>query len=212
MSAGSRIARTVSATLIVILLYLLLWPVPIDPVAWEAPVDRGLVDPFGPDDRLRRARSVTLGDHEGPEDIVAGPDGHIYTGTSDGRIIRFTSEGPGVEVFADTGGRPLGLEFDVDGNPYVANAYIGLQMITPGGEVTSAQVLAFYEPLEYLPSERWFRQFFGVSKRDKLRLGYDIHGASGATISARVMTESVRRFLAIYQVLIEPARAAKPES
>ena len=60
MSAGSRIARTVSATLIVILLYLLLWPVPIDPVAWEAPVDRGLVDPFGPDDRLRRARRMQL--------------------------------------------------------------------------------------------------------------------------------------------------------
>ena len=79
MSTGSRIVGTVNASLIVILLYLLLWPVPIDPVAWEAPVDRGLVDPFGPDDRLRRARSVTLGDHEGPEDIAGGPDGHIYT-------------------------------------------------------------------------------------------------------------------------------------
>jgi len=149
MSAGSRIVGTVNATLIVILLYLLLWPVPIDPVAWEAPVDRGLVDPFGPDDRLRRARSVTLGDHEGPEDIAADPDGHIYTGTSDGKIIRFTSEGPGVEVFADTGGRPLGLEFDVDGNLYVANAYIGLQMITPGGEVTLLTNAYRGEPINY---------------------------------------------------------------
>ena len=85
-----------------------------------------------------------------------------------------------------------------------------MTVLSPTGEVTTAQVLAFYEPLEYLPSDRWFRQFLGVSKENELRLGYDIHGVSGATISARVMTECVRRFLAIYQVLIEPARAEKP--
>ena len=86
-----------------------------------------------------------------------------------------------------------------------------MTVLSPGGEVRLARVLAFYEPLEYLPHDRWFRQFLGVSGKDGLRLGYDIQGVSGATISVRVMTESVRRFLAIYRVLIEPKREASPE-
>ena len=83
----------------------------------------------------RSSEQIDLDEHEGPEDIAGGPDSKIYTGTSDGKIIRFASNGFGVDVFADTGGRPLGLEFDRDGNLYVANAYVGLQKITPDGTV-----------------------------------------------------------------------------
>lgn len=122
--------------LVALLLYLLLWPVPLEPIAWNAPVDAGLVDPFEPNDRLARARLVALGTHEGPEDIVGGPDGLIYTGTSDGKIIRFTPSGNSVEEFADAGGRPLGMEFDGDGNLIVANAELGLQRVTPMGNVS----------------------------------------------------------------------------
>ena len=80
MTAVRRTAGTLLAVVAVILLYLFFWPVPIDPVAWDAPQDRGLVDPFEPNDRLRKARLVDLGAHEGPEDIAGGPDGLIYTG------------------------------------------------------------------------------------------------------------------------------------
>jgi len=128
------------------------------------------------------------------------------------KLSRSRLEGELVTVFTGWKGEELLGYAQIDVHQVRTLPEAFMTVLSPGGEVTSAQVLAFYEPLEYLPSERWFRQFFGVSKRDKLRLGYDIHGVSGATISARVMTESVRRFLAIYQVLIEPARAAKPES
>jgi len=116
------------------LVYLLTWPVPIDPVAWDAPGDAGLVDPFAVNDRLSPARRLDLGPHEGPEDIAQGPDGRLYTGTSDGLILRL---GPGgqAEVFADAGGRPLGLEFDTSGNLLVANAYSGLQRIRTDGRI-----------------------------------------------------------------------------
>jgi hypothetical protein len=70
---------------VALLLYLFLWPVPIDPVSWDAPVDAGLVDPFNPNNRLASARLIELGVHEGPEDIAGGPDGLVYTATSDGR-------------------------------------------------------------------------------------------------------------------------------
>lgn len=149
MTGRGRIAGGIAAAFVALLLYLVLWPVPIDPVAWDAPDDRGLVDPFGPDDRLRRAQLIELGDHQGPEDIAAGPDGKLYTGTSDGRIIRFAANGSGVETFAETGGRPLGLEFDRDGDLYVANAYIGLQKISPDGSVVLLSDAYSGEPINY---------------------------------------------------------------
>lgn len=130
-----RIAGTISGLVALLVLYLLFWPVPIDPVAWEAPEDRGLVDPFEPNRRLARARPIDLGPHEGPEDIAGGPDGLIYASTSDGNVIRFRTNGTNVEVFAEAGGRPLGLEFDNAGNLLVANAYLGLQRIRRDGAV-----------------------------------------------------------------------------
>ena len=124
------------ALLAIVLLYLLLWPVPIDPVAWDAPVDRGRVDPFGPDDRLKRARPLKLGEHVGPEDITRGIDGLFYATSHGGKILRINNRGD-VDVFADVGGRPLGIETHRDGTLIVANAYRGLQQITADGTVTT---------------------------------------------------------------------------
>ena len=135
MSGIQKLLATVVGLLGLILLYLLLWPVPIEPVSWDAPVDAGLVDPFETNDRLQKARVFDLGAHEGPEDVAGGPDGMIYTATADGVIIRLRPDGSGVEVFADTGGRPLGIEFDAEGNLFVANAYLGIQKISPDGHV-----------------------------------------------------------------------------
>ena len=106
--------------LLILLAYLVLWPVPIDPVSWDAPVDVGLVDPFDANDSLRKAKVFDLGTHEGPEDVAGGPDGLIYAATAGGVIIRLRPDGNGVEVFAETGGRPLGIEFDPEGNLFVA--------------------------------------------------------------------------------------------
>jgi sugar lactone lactonase YvrE len=135
MNLLRRTLGVVLAIVAAFLIYLFLWPVPIDPVAWEAPVDAGLVDPFEPNDRLRKARLIDLGSHQGPEDVAEGSDGLIYTATNGGQVIRFDATGNNIEVFAETGGRPLGLEFDSDGNLLVANAYLGLQRITPDGTV-----------------------------------------------------------------------------
>ena len=79
--------------------YLLLWPVPIDPVAWQAPTDRGYVDPFSINDRLKFATGIDLGNYEGPEDATVGADGRIYATTNGGEIIRIQNRG--VSVFAN---------------------------------------------------------------------------------------------------------------
>ena len=126
----------VGSILVCCVLYLLFWPVPVDPVAWDAPVDQGLVAPYGPNDRLRRAQGIDLGDYQGPEDVTSGIDGQLYATTSGGAVIRINSDGD-VSLFADVGGRALGIETDTDGSLVVANAYLGVQRISPQGTVST---------------------------------------------------------------------------
>ena len=114
--------------------YLLLWPVPVDPVAWQAPVDRGYIDPFAPNKQLKSATGIDLGDFEGPEDATLGQDGRIYVTTKDGSIIRIQNRG--VSEFVNAGGRPLGIETDQNGSLVIANAVLGLQRIDRDGSIT----------------------------------------------------------------------------
>lgn len=114
--------------------YLLLWPVPVDPVSWQAPDDDGFVDPFAPNDMLKPATAVDLGSYEGPEDATRGADGRIYITTSNGAIIRVQNRG--VSEFVKVGGRPLGIEVDSDGSLIVANAELGIQRVAADGTVT----------------------------------------------------------------------------
>jgi len=118
-----------------LLLYFLAWPVQVSPESWIAPQNLGLVDPFAPNNRLQRMRLIDLQNHNGPEDIAAGPDGLLYTGTDDGNIIRLDSAGTSIGVFAHVGGRPLGLEFSATGDLVIANAYTGLQVVRKDGSV-----------------------------------------------------------------------------
>ncbi len=117
------------------LLYLMLWPVPIEPVAWQAPVDRGLVDPFAPNDALRATTAIDLGRFEGPEDATLGHDDAIYATTQTGHVVRIRSRR--AEEFAYVGGRPLGIETAADGSLIVANAVSGLQRVDPSGAVST---------------------------------------------------------------------------
>jgi len=82
-----------------------------------------------------------------------------------------------------------------------------LVVLDRAGKVRSLRVLAFHEPLDYLPAERWYAQFEGKSVEQPLRLGRDVHGIMGATLSARAVTSSVRRVMAFYEVLIRSRSA-----
>jgi sugar lactone lactonase YvrE len=54
----------------------------------------------------------------------------VLCGVSDGRILRLTPDGRRVEVIANTGGRPLGLEWLPDGGLLVCDARLGLLRVT----------------------------------------------------------------------------------
>ena len=126
--------------------YFLSWPVPVEPVAWQAPVDRGYIDPYAPNDSLKPATGIDLGEYEGPEDATLGPDGRIYVSTGSGAIIRVQNRG--ISEFVNTGGRPLGIETNHDGSLVIANAVFGLQRIDRDGVITTLLGELHGQPLE----------------------------------------------------------------
>jgi hypothetical protein len=75
-------------------------------------------------------------------------------------------------------------------------------VLAPGGSVRSVRILAFHEPLDYLPSDRWYAQFAGKGPGDRLHVGGDVHAVVGSTLSARAAAASVRRTLAYHAALI----------
>lgn len=128
--------------------YLLLWPVAIEPLAWTAPADKGFVVPFDSNDSLHYARAIDIAPHAGAEDIAAGRDGYLYSSSDSGAILRYDSRG-NVSVFAEAGGRPLGIEVDGDGSLLVANAYLGLQRVARDGSVATILDSVNGQPLVY---------------------------------------------------------------
>lgn len=77
-----------------------------------------------------------------------------------------------------------------------------LVVLDPAGNLTKVVTLAFHEPPEYQPPERWFSQLLNHTL-DELSFDKDIQGVAGATLSTRASLNSARKVLAIYQVLLK---------
>ncbi|GAS99121.1 strictosidine synthase [Mycolicibacterium canariasense] len=103
----------------------------INPVRWQPPP----VDPL-PDYPLPELTLVPVPGH-GPEDVVTDAQGGLWTGLTDGRIVRLGADGA-VSVVADTGGRPLGMHVARDGRILVCDSHRGLLALEPStGELTT---------------------------------------------------------------------------
>lgn len=116
--------------------YLLTWPVPIAPVSWSAPKAPGYQGPHAVNDKLTQLNMIDLAGEEGPEHIALGPDGKLYTTVASGKIIRMNADGSDQQLFASTGGRVLGFDFDAQGNLIAADAFKGLLAIHPKGDIS----------------------------------------------------------------------------
>lgn len=66
------------------------------------------------------------------------------------------------------------------------------------------EVIAFNEPLEYLPSPQWKAQFEEKKTDTHLHLSQEIHTITGATLSARAITDGSRLAFALYNTLLAP--------
>lgn len=130
--------KLIAGAIVLLLVWFVFGPSPIDPVAWSPPEDEGFVGGYAENEALLTAEVFPLDSGAGPEDIAVDADGRIYGGLHDGRIIRFSSDGSVQEVFATIeGGRPLGLHFDTDGNLIVADAWKGLLSVDANGAITT---------------------------------------------------------------------------
>jgi len=129
-----KVGFAIIACVVLAMGYLTLAPVPIDPVAWDAPENLGFSDDFASNEALKKLTRIPVGDSHGPED-AAELGGMIYVTSQDGNVIRLDPAG-NVEpkIFANTGGVPLGIEA-ADGVLYIADAHLGLLSVTPEGEV-----------------------------------------------------------------------------
>src|SRR5262245_1934080 len=116
-----RLAAVTGFGLAAVLAYLCFWPVPIQPVAWAAPTPPGYTGGHAPNARLSGLQTIGLGNEFGPEHIAIGPDGKLYAAMTSGSLLRMNADGSGQEVFASTGGRVLGFDFDAGGRMIAAD-------------------------------------------------------------------------------------------
>jgi hypothetical protein len=143
----SRFIFFLLALFILALGYLLLWPVPINPQSWEPTPDTGYVGVYAPNNALSDLERLDMGE-EGPEDIAIR-DGLIYASSQTGKILTYDLATGDVRNFADTGGIPLGIEFDDYERLLVADAAKGLLRIDSNGKVETLLATFNNAPIVY---------------------------------------------------------------
>lgn len=77
-----------------------------------------------------------------------------------------------------------------------------LIVLSPNGTVRKLLTLAFHEPQDYRVPIRWLNLFENQNLTDSLWMKQDIDAVSGSTLTSWAVLKSVRRALAIYQVLL----------
>ncbi len=133
-----KIPTLISLVVALAIAYFSFWPVPITPHVWQPSIDPGFTGHFASNTRLEEFESLTMGRQTGPEAAILEADGSILATSHEGWLVRFQKNERVSEPWIDVKGRPLGLDADERGNIWVANAYLGLQKVTPEGAVSIA--------------------------------------------------------------------------
>ena len=152
-SIARKVAGVTALLVVTAVLYLLFWPVPAEPVAWEASVPPGYTGAHTPNTRLSGLRTIDIGSEYGPEHMAIGTDRKLYAAMTSGNLLRMDPDGGKQEVFANTGGRVLGFDFDAQGRIIAADAMKGLLAIAADGRVTVlANRVSSEDPIRYANS------------------------------------------------------------
>jgi sugar lactone lactonase YvrE len=132
-----KIMKRVMIILVLVLLgYLAFWPVKVDPVAWQSPTNLGYSGVFSQNQYLSQIKRIELNGDIGPEDLALDANNNVYFSLLSGDIKFLDTEGK-IHSWVNTGGRPLGIEFDQQGHLLVADALKGLLSISPNGVITT---------------------------------------------------------------------------
>lgn len=146
-------AILVLALLIVVAGMLALIPYPINATAYHPPAPPEMTGPLAVNKKLDQLDVLAPEKIHGAEDVDVDALGRIYGATEDGAIMRINTDGS-VETLAQTGGRPLGLHWDAQGNLIICDAFKGLLSLSANGELKTlltevdGQPLVFTDDLE----------------------------------------------------------------
>jgi hypothetical protein len=78
-----------------------------------------------------------------------------------------------------------------------------LVSVTPEGRVGGVFMMAFFEPDEYMATERWLGQLIGRGLEDGFGIRREIDVITGATLTSEAMSVLVRKALAFYEVILQ---------
>ena len=182
-------------------LYLLAWPTGMAPVVWQPPPAPPLEGVYAYNAKLKGIERLAQGAGAGPEAIAFSPDGRLYTGYGDGRIVSMAADGSAVTEVVNTGGRPLGLAFTAAGDLVIADARRGL--LQHGGDLavlaTGADGVPFGFTDDVDRDRAGTRLYFSDASH---KFGYgkhmiDIleHGPNGRLVEYDVATKQTRVLL-----------------
>ena len=144
-----KIAWTFAFAVLALAAYLGLWPVPIQAVSWNAPSAPGYTGMLAANNKLAGLKIISLGAKAGPEHIVPARDGKLYAAVASGNILHMNPDGTAQEVFANTGGRVLGFDFDAAGRLIATDAIKGLLAIGPDRKITVLADEVGGDPIRY---------------------------------------------------------------
>jgi sugar lactone lactonase YvrE len=143
-----KIILGILGILVILVVIFLLQSAPIDPAAYTPPKAPALTGVLAPNHLLQKAELLARGKINGPEEVAVDSQGRVYGGTQNGKIMRLLPDGK-LEVFAETKGRPLGLQFDRNENLIVCDAYKGLLFIDPQGKIKVLATTAEGGPFKF---------------------------------------------------------------
>jgi len=99
-------------------------------------------------------------------------------------------------------GETLGFGILVNRKVRSKNAAI-LYIISKDSVLKSIEIIAFNEPMEYIPSRTWIKQFENISTDKRLRISKEIPTITGATLSARSIVDGSRVAFAFYEEILK---------
>jgi len=99
-------------------------------------------------------------------------------------------------------GKTVGFGILVNKKVRSKNAVI-MYLISKDSVLKSIEIIAFNEPIEYLPSKTWIKQFENTSTDKRLRVSKEIPTITGATLSARSIVDGSRIAFAFYDEILK---------
>ena len=124
----------------------------------------------------------------------------LCKGKLEGRVVRAYSA-------KDAKGKFVGTAY-FDTHRVRTNKETVMVVVTPEQKVARVEVLAFGEPLDYVPNEVFYGQFKKKKLGPELTLKRGVRNVAGATLTCRASVDAARRVLAVHRILSAPAQPA----